>query len=130
MLYNFFYGGVIGIIYYLIICQISNNIFLENQIPAHLSDSQQKSIMFIYFGGLIGYYLGSKGIKKENGSLKIGLFFGSALLVFNALIVNWDKMDSQTKLLLLGINFGLLIWNTFNVKDKTKKSEKNLKSSS
>jgi hypothetical protein len=131
MLYNFFYGGIIGIIYYLIICQISNNIFLENQIPIKLSESQQKSIMFIYFGGLIGYYIGSKGMKKENTSLKIGLYFGAALLVFNAIIVNWDKMDSQTKLLLLGINFGLLIWNTFNVKDKTKKLEKkNLKSSS
>ena len=63
-------------------------------------------------------------MKEENSALKIGLYFGSAILVFNALIVNWDKMDSQTKLLLLGINFGLLIWNTFNVKDKTKKSEK------
>ena len=128
MLYNFFYGGVIGIIYYLIVCQISNNIFLENQIPIKLHESLQKSIIFIYFGGLLGYYLGSNSI-KDNNTLKVGLYFGSAILIFNSMIINWDKMDSQTKLLLLGINFGLLIWYSY-VKNKTKKLEKKLKSSS
>ena len=113
MLFNFFIGGIIGLIYYLIVCQISNNLFLENK--THLS--MQKSILFLYFGGLIGIYLGATSFsdkkKMSNSSLKIGLYFGASILIFNAMIVNWDAMDNQTKLLLLGINFGLLIWYSF-----------------
>ena len=113
MLFNFFIGGIIGLIYYLIVCQISNNLFLENKTPL----SMQKSILFLYFGGLIGLYLGSCAFsnknKMSNSSLKIGLYFGSSILLFNAIIVNWDAMDNQTKLLILGINFGLLIWYSF-----------------
>ena len=113
MLFNFFIGGIIGLIYYLIICQISNNLFLENKTPL----TMQKSILFLYFGGLIGLYLGSSVFsdkqKLSNSSLKIGLYFGSSILIFNAMIVNWDAMNNQTKLLLLGINFGLITWYSF-----------------
>jgi large-conductance mechanosensitive channel len=141
MIFNLFVGGIIGLIYYLIICQISNNMFLENKNIY----SMQNSIMFLYFGGIIGLFLGSnmfsKDNKLENSSMKIGLYFGSAMLLFNSMITNWDKMSSQTKLLLLGINFGLIVWfsyykiksnnkkekNNKEKKDKRKKSKKNKK---
>lgn len=100
MFFNFIIGGIIGLIYYLIICQISNNFILET--------NAQHSILFMYFGGLLGLYLGSIN-NLNNSILKIGLYFGSTILIFNALILNWDNMDNDTKLLLLGINFGLII---------------------
>ncbi len=129
MISNLFIGGIIGLIYYLIICQISNNIFLENKNIY----STQNSIIFLYFGGIIGLFLGSKMFSKnnklENSSIKFGLYFGSIMLIFNSMIANWDKMNSQTKLLLLGINFGLLVWFSYykiksnNKKKKTKKTK-------
>ncbi len=129
MISNLFIGGIIGLIYYLIICQISNNIFLENKNIY----STQNSIIFLYFGGIIGLFLGSnmfsKNNKLENSSIKFGLYFGSIMLIFNSMIANWDKMNSQTKLLLLGINFGLLVWFSYykiksnNKKKKTKKTK-------
>ena len=113
MIFNLFIGGIIGLIYYLIICQISNNLFLENKNIY----SQQNSILFLYFGGLIGLFLGSNIFseknKLNNSSMKLGLYFGSSMLLFNSMITNWDNMNSQTKLLLLGINFGLIIWYSY-----------------
>ncbi len=113
MIFNFFFGGIIGLIYYLIICQISNNLFLINKTPKSVQDS----ILFLYFGGLIGLFFGynlfSDKSSMQNSSLKIGLYFGSSILILNAMIVNWDVMDHKTRLLLLGINFGLLIWYSY-----------------
>ncbi len=124
MLVNFFLGGLIGIIYYLIICQISNNLFCENK---NIYNSQN-SILFLYFGGLIGLFLGSNifsnNKKLNNSAIKIGLYFGSSFLIFNSMIINWDNMNSQTKLLLLGINFGLIIWFSYFNKKINKKSKK------
>jgi hypothetical protein len=133
MIFNLFVGGIIGLIYYLIICQISNNMFLENKNIY----SMQNSIMFLYFGGIIGLFLGgnmfSKNNKLKNSSMKIGLYFGSTMLLFNSMITNWDKMSSQTKLLLLGMNFGLIVWFSYykiqsnNKKELKQKKRKNKK---
>jgi len=120
MLGNFFIGGVIGIIYYLIICQISHNIYFENK----EYNAQQKYILFVYFGGLVGLFLGSN--KLDNSALRVGLYFGSVMLVFNAMIINWQNMNAQTKLLLLGINLGLVIWYSYY---KNKNNKKKLQSS-
>lgn len=125
MISNLFVGGIIGLIYYLIICQISNNIFLENKNIY----SMQNSILFLYFGGIIGLFLGinmfSRHNKFENTSIKIGLYLGSAMLLFNSMITNWNKMNSQTKLLLLGINLGLIVWfSYYKIKSNNKKDKK------
>jgi hypothetical protein len=125
MIFNFLLGGVIGIIYYLIICQLSNNIFLENKSMMAI----QRSIFFIYFGGLLGLFIGSKIDRKSNSALKIGLYFGSPLLLFNSLIINWEHMNSDTKLILLGINMGLLVWYSYYKLNDNKKTKK-LKSTS
>ncbi len=120
MIFNFFFGGLIGLIYYLIICQISNNLFLINKTPKSVQDS----ILFLYFGGLIGLFFGynifSNKSTFQNSALKIGLYFGSSILILNAMIVNWDVMNHQTRLLLLGINFGLLIYYSYFTIQKSK----------
>jgi hypothetical protein len=128
MLLNFFLGGLIGLIYYLIICQISHNLYLVKPTPL----STQRSILFLYFGGLIGLFLGyNMNNKTSNSGLRIGLYFGSSLLVFNSMLINWEYMSNETKLLLLGINFGLIIWYSYyKVNLNKKKEKKKLKSSS
>jgi hypothetical protein len=131
MIFNFFFGGLIGLIYYLIICQISNNLFLLNKTPKSVQDS----VLFLYFGGLIGLFFGynlfSNKSTLQNSALKIGLYFGSSILILNAMIVNWDVMDHQTRLVLLGINFGLLIYYSYFKIQKSKilKNKKKSKNS-
>ncbi len=127
MLLNFFLGGLIGLIYYLIVCQISHNLYLVKATPL----STQRSILFLYFGGLIGLFLGyNMNNKTANSGLRIGLYFGSSLLIFNSMLINWEYMSNETKLLLLGINFGLIIWYSYCKVNLNKKKGKKLKDSS
>jgi flagellar biosynthesis component FlhA len=50
------------------------------------------------------------------------------MLLFNSMITNWEKMSSQTKLLLLGINFGLIVWfSYYKIKSNNKKEKNNKK---
>jgi hypothetical protein len=104
MINNLFIGGIIGILYYLLLLQLANNMFFENKNIY----SMQNLILFLYFGGIIGICVG-KILNNVNSSIKIGLYFGSSILLFNALIVHWDNMTNEIKLLLLGLNFGIII---------------------
>ncbi len=104
MLSSILTSGTLGFLYYLIIHKISSTMISEN-----LNNTKtQLSILFLYFSAIFGIVLGII-INKYNTTFRLGMYFGASLLLFSSMITNWDNMDNQTKLLLLGINFGIVV---------------------
>lgn len=98
MLSNIFLSIIIGIILYLIICQIIKLNIEEFNI--------QESILIMYFFSIFTLFL---YYKIERNEIKNGLLLTSLFLIFNSLFANWNNMSNKTKLILLTVNFCLII---------------------
>jgi hypothetical protein len=108
MILNIVIGCILGIIYYLLICQMSKYLYIDTDSDQELNI--QHMILFMFLGGLIALFIGYH--LKTNSSIQFGLFIGSFMLYFNSLVINWNNMDNHRKIILLSITFGLLIWYT------------------
>ncbi len=102
MLSNIFLSIIIGIILYLIICQIIKLNIEEFNV--------QESILIMYFFSIFTLFL---YYKIERNEIKNGLLLTSLFLIFNSLFANWNNMSNKTKLILLTFNFCLIIIYTY-----------------
>lgn len=102
MLSNIFLSIIIGIILYLIICQIIKLNIEEFNV--------QESILIMYFFSIFTLFL---YYKIERNEIKNGLLLTSLFLIFNSVFANWNNMSNKTKLILLTFNFCLIIIYTY-----------------
>ncbi len=72
-------------------------------------------------GITIAYTIFSNNPKLKNDMMKYGIIIGSIGLLYNTLILNWDNLDNNNKLLLLGLNFGIILWYIYSKKKEIKK---------
>jgi hypothetical protein len=70
-------------------------------------DNIEKKLMFLLVFAVIGILFGKFMLNK--GALRYGLYFGSILLLYYTLIMNWDIMDKYAKIVLVCVLFGYTI---------------------
>jgi len=73
----------------------------------------QKNLIISFLGGLIGYIvvisLFDKGGMLENRGVKFGVLLGSTILILNTLFLNWNNLQDDAKLFIMGFLFFFLI---------------------
>jgi hypothetical protein len=82
-------------------------------------DKIKKTIILAFIFGLvslaIGYYVfGKSGLK--NRPMKISLIIGSLILIGHTLIYNWDKLQHDVRLIIIGITLGVGVVATYFLK--------------
>lgn len=109
---------LIIIMYNLFVHHLASMIFKN----LSLEKKYTKSVILILVMGIIGIILGN--MLKSNIVISNGLFYGGCILIVTGVIINWNKMTDQLKLILSG---GLLISLIWFAKEKLN-SNKNIKS--
>jgi len=94
---NILFAIPIGILFNMIIHNVSD-IFTNNI---------EKKLMFLLIFAVIGILIGK--FLLENKTLRYGLYFGSSILLYYSLIMNWDIMDQYAKVILICVIFGYVI---------------------
>ena len=95
----------IAIIIYMLVEKLTI-ISIENE---QFNQKIQKNqiILFIIGLALIGlaYSVFSENSKLNNRSLQYSMYLSGGFLLFNSMILNWDVMDENTKVIILVIMF-------------------------
>jgi len=94
---NILFAIPIGILFNMIIHNISD-------IVTH---NIEKKLMFLLILAVIGILIGK--FLLENKTLRYGLYFGSSILLYYTLVMNWDVMDQYAKVIIIGIVLGYVV---------------------
>lgn len=98
----------IGIIYNMIVHEFAD--ILNNKFS--YKDRVQRTLLTISGGGLIGLIIAMFLLSdsSNNTAIKYGLYIGSALLLFHAIIHNWQIMQNDTRIIIMICAFFILVW--------------------
>jgi len=118
MLKKLLFGAPVAAIYYVLVYNIINATY--ESLP--YNEKKQKTITLIFVISLLtltsSYFLMND---EKISSIKIGLAGGGALLMFNSVIKNWDNLESHTKVTILGLLFGFVLWVAYYANKNNKK---------
>lgn len=114
----------LGVIYNVFVHKLAN-ISLSGM---EYNEKYQKSIIILFVAGIVGIIIAQNIFARKsyykNRPIRYGMIFGSVLLITYSLITNWDKMDDNTKLVLMGIIMMGLVWYCYYGKDDDKKKNR------
>jgi len=112
----------IGIVYNILLFKITDIMYKE----CPYQEKLHKTAVTLFIFGLLGLIIAYKMI--ENRSIQLGLFGGSLLVIFYAVIQNWDSLDDITKLIIFIILFsGIIAWAYVRNKRNKRKAFKSKK---
>lgn len=99
-----------SVIFALIFIKLSHQLYKED----NARDRLRNSLYFTFFAGLVGIAF-AQTIFKNNPKLKndlisSGLTLGGLYLIYHTVIANWSKLENDSKILILGIMFGVIVW--------------------
>jgi hypothetical protein len=84
---------------------------LTSSLP--IIERNKKILVGTFIGSIIGlilaFYVFNYNNKFGNRSIKYGLIIGSVYLMGNTIIFNWDSIQSDTKLFMIGTIFALFL---------------------
>lgn len=107
---DIFIAILIGIFYNMIIHKfieiINVNMQYNNKIQLNLLLSFGSAIIGIIFGMFV-----------SNNAIKLGLYFGSGILLFHSVFYNWNIINDKYKLLMMATVLVILIWFSYNKYD-------------
>jgi hypothetical protein len=120
---DFAVGIPIGIMY---------NIFFNKVTESMLKDYPynerfEKTIIYLLVISVITFIVAQKIFYENNGIMYVSLVCGSLLLLFNSIVVNWEKISDDAKLLIFGIILGASLWFAFYVSYDVEKNNDNKK---
>jgi hypothetical protein len=117
----------IGVLYTVIVQKVGEILTKDIKYDERI----QKNLIMAFIGGMFGYIVAmslfDKGSLLENRGVKYGMFFGSSLLIVNAVLFNWSALDNDTKLFILGFIMSAIIIISYRLNTTTNKSSKKLK---
>lgn len=111
------------------------NVFIHKLTSVILSgmeyeEKYQRSLILIFCAGIVGIIIAqiifAKKSYYKNRPMRYGMIFGSVLLIIYSLITNWEKMNDNTKLILMGIIMMGLIWYCYYGSKDEKKNRKKI----
>ncbi len=97
---------VIGIPLSVLLYLLIEKMIIVTTCEDQFSERVQKTFVISLVVGLamIGLGLSIFGTGKlKNGAMEIAFYGTGGLLIFTSTVFNWDKMDDQTKIVILGI---------------------------
>ena len=115
-----------GIIYTVFFQKLGDILFANYKDISKL----QKNVTLVFFAGIIGLILSQLYFNSKtyrNKIVKQGLVISGIICIFWSSVIHWDKLTDYTKLFLMGISLGGIIWycsynkNNSNSNTKMKK---------
>uniref|UniRef100_A0A6C0ECP8 Uncharacterized protein n=1 Tax=viral metagenome TaxID=1070528 RepID=A0A6C0ECP8_9ZZZZ len=92
----------IGIFYYLFVLKMCEILTCDE----NYNNKIKKILIISFIAGICGFvlsnYLFGVGKKMENRAVRYGVIFGSAILTINTVLFNWELLDNDTKLFIIG----------------------------
>jgi hypothetical protein len=120
MLKKLIFSVPVAVIYYILVYNIINSMYES----LAYNEKKQKTITLIFVVSLLtlisSYFLMNN---EKTSSIKIGLAGGGGLLMFNSVVKNWDNLENQTKVTILGIMFGFVSWVAYYANKNNKQKE-------
>ena len=116
-----------GIIYVIFIQKFADVIFCDDT----YNDRYQKSLMLLFLAGVTAIILAQTiftyNKTLQNEIIKHGFIIGGIILILYPIIIYWDKMTNETKLIVIAVIFGGLVWYFYQYgkSDKNKNKDKN-----
>lgn len=96
-----------GVIYTIFMQKLSDIVLDEYK----GNDKLQKSLTFIFFAGLIAMIIAQTIFMDPNNRLiKQSLMVGGIICTGYISLTNWEKMTDYTKLFILGLSLGGIVW--------------------
>lgn len=96
-----------GIIYTIFMQKLSDIVLVEYK----GNDKLQKSLTFIFFAGLVAMIIAQTVFtESKNRLIKQSLMVGGIICAGYISMTNWDKMTDYTKLFILGLSLGGIVW--------------------
>ncbi len=113
---------IIGIIYTVLLMKTSEIIFSDQK----YDNKVQNTLAFLFVISIIGLIISHKLLTNDSLPIKFGLTVGSVILLFYSLVINWDLISNNTKLLILLGSFAAIIYytKTSAKKDKLEEAKK------
>lgn len=110
----------IGIIYNMIVHECAN-IFNEK---SNYKEKLQRGLLIIFGGGLIGFLVAH--FLTVNRSLRFGMYLGALLLIGHTVMYNWETMRNDTRIIIMILSLGVLIWYSYtqSLSDQKKDNKK------
>jgi hypothetical protein len=116
----------IGIIYNMLVHQIGE----ASDGNMEYNEKLQKNLLVTFVGAIVAFMLAysffSKG-KYKNRSVRFGLYLGTALLILHSIGYNWNILRNDTKIIVMCITLGILIWYTIVNVSHTEGKKKKVK---
>jgi hypothetical protein len=111
----------IGVMYNMIIHEFSK---IVNH-KASYDNKIQKNLLIIFGGGLFGFIAATFLLAdSDNKALKFGLYIGSVLLMLHSIVYNWKVMQNDTRIIIMVLTLGTLIWYSYSKEYKKPKGKK------
>ena len=108
MIKNIILALLIAIIYNFFVYKLVNVMVSESE------SAQDVALIIIFIIGIITLVLAQTLFQNhptfKNRPIKYGLTLGSLILIGYTLFVNWNTMTDQTRLIIIGIVFTIIIW--------------------
>ena len=82
-----------------------------------VEERNRKTLVISFVSAIIGIilalYVFNRDNQFENRSIKYALIIGSIYLMVNSLLFNWDNIQSDSKLFMIGIVLAILIISSY-----------------
>jgi hypothetical protein len=115
---EFMIGSTIGIILYILIISISQTLTSTLE----FNDKTQKIFIIKFLSALcllcLAFTSFSYRGKLENRTVKWGLILSGAALSINTMIINWNILSDNTKIILIGLCLSVIVWYAYQLESK------------
>lgn len=107
------YSVPLGITYNFLIQKFADILFADLSV----NDRFQKTQVLLIVSGVLGIVLAQTiftyNKRFKNSIVKKGLIIGGIILILYPGFTSWNKINNETKFLLVGVIFGGLLWYSY-----------------
>jgi hypothetical protein len=104
----------IAIIYNLLVSKVSAMITKDDVMKEKIQKNIIIDIVFGIVALVLAYYVFGKS-RLKNGIVKYGLALGGIILLIYSMICNWDSIEDQTKLFVIGGSLLFMILYSYKI---------------
>jgi Ca2+/Na+ antiporter len=108
---------LIAVVYNIFIHYLTSTMFKDYAYQQKFSNT----LTLLFVSGIVGVVLGKIFLpdnpKLSNVAINKGLFYGGVMLIITSLFVNWENMNHELRLIMIGSIFAVLIWLSYKYID-------------
>ena len=106
--WDFTLFSTIAALYNMLIHSVASFLYKDMQ----FEDKHNNTVAFIFIAGIIGIIIAKLIVdrNKNNYLVSRGFYIGGIMLILTSVIVNWNHMAEEMKLLFMAAGLGFAIW--------------------